>query len=78
LMHQLYFKESAPGRVVLVEGEISDDLEKELSRLGYTDDKKSLHQALRDYLHTENFEMREQDENYIDLDVLDYMKKQGR
>jgi uncharacterized Ntn-hydrolase superfamily protein len=78
LMHQLYFKESESGRVVLVEDEIRDDLEKELTRLGYADDKKSLHQALRDYLHTENFEMREQDENYIDLDVLEYMKKQGR
>jgi uncharacterized Ntn-hydrolase superfamily protein len=78
LMHQLYFKESESGRVVLVEDEIRDDLEKELTRLGYADDKKSLHQALRDYLHTENFEMRVQDENYIDLDVLEYMKKQGR
>ncbi|QTC40262.1 DUF1028 domain-containing protein [Bacillus sp. V3] len=78
LMHQLYFKESDPGRVVLLEGEVRDALEKELQRLGYADGSKSLHQALKDYLHTENFEMREQEENYIDLDVLDYMKKQGR
>ncbi|MBH9965980.1 DUF1028 domain-containing protein [[Bacillus] enclensis] len=78
LMHQLYFKESDPGRVVLLEGEVRDALEKELKRHGYADGSKSLHQALKDYLHTENFEMREQEENYIDLDVLDYMKKQGR
>ncbi|WP_175990249.1 DUF1028 domain-containing protein [Bacillus sp. Marseille-Q1617] len=78
LMHQLYFKESEPGRVVLVEGEVRDDLQNELNRLGYADEGKSLHQSLKDYLHTENFEMREQEENYIDLDVLDYMKKQGR
>ncbi|MGD6958946.1 DUF1028 domain-containing protein [Rossellomorea aquimaris] len=78
LMHQLYFKESEPGRVVLLEGEIHDDLERELTRLGYAKERQSLHQSLKDYLHTENFEMREQDENYIDLDVLDYMKKQGR
>jgi uncharacterized Ntn-hydrolase superfamily protein len=78
LMHQLYFKDSEPGRVVLLEGEIRDDLEKELNRLGYAGEGKSLHQSLKDYLHTENFEMREQEENYIDLDVLDYMKKQGR
>ncbi|KSU59840.1 fimbrial assembly protein FimA [[Bacillus] enclensis] len=78
LMHQLYFKESDPGRVVLLEGEVRDALEKELKRHGYADGSNSLHQALKDYLHTENFEMREQEENYIDLDVLDYMKKQGR
>lgn len=78
LMHQLYFKESEPGRVVLLEGEIHDDVERELTRLGYAKEKQSLHQSLKEYLHTENFEMREQDENYIDLDVLDYMKKQGR
>jgi uncharacterized Ntn-hydrolase superfamily protein len=78
LMHQLYFKESEPGRVVLLEGEIHDDVERELTRLGYAKERQSLHQSLKDYLHTENFEMREQDENYIDLDVLDYMKNQGR
>ncbi|WP_064093072.1 DUF1028 domain-containing protein [Rossellomorea aquimaris] len=78
LLHQLYFKESDAGRVVLMEGEIRDDVERELTRLGYVGEKQSLHQCLKDYLHTENFEMREQDENYIDLDVLDYMKKQGK
>ncbi|MHA7138060.1 DUF1028 domain-containing protein [Rossellomorea arthrocnemi] len=78
LMHQLYFKESEPGRVVLLEGEIHDEVERELTRLGYAKERQSLHQSLKDYLHTENFEMREQDENYIDLDVLDYMKKQGK
>ncbi|WP_282138599.1 DUF1028 domain-containing protein [Rossellomorea aquimaris] len=78
LMHQLYFKESEPGRVVLLGGEILDEVERELTRLGYAKERQSLHQSLKDYLHTENFEMREQDENYIDLDVLDYMKKQGR
>lgn len=78
LMHQLYFKESEPGRVVLLEGEILDEVERELTRLGYTKERQSLHQSLKNYLHTENFEMREQDENYIDLDVLDYMKKQGK
>ncbi|MGM0841670.1 MAG: DUF1028 domain-containing protein [Bacillota bacterium] len=77
-MHQLYFKESEPGRVVLLEGEIHDEVERELTRLGYAKERQSLHQSLKDYLHNENFEMREQDENYIDLDVLDYIKKQGK
>ncbi|WP_034764397.1 DUF1028 domain-containing protein [Rossellomorea vietnamensis] len=77
-LHQLYFKESNSGRVVLLEGEIHDEVERELTRLGYAKEKQSLYQNLKDYLHTENFEMREQEENYIDLDVLDYMKNQGR
>ncbi|KML28769.1 DUF1028 domain-containing protein [Rossellomorea marisflavi] len=77
-MHQLYFKPSDSGRVVLIEGTLRDELDRELTRLGYKDPQKSLHQSLTDYLHTENFEMREQDESYIDLDVLDFMKNQGR
>ncbi|MGX1262861.1 putative Ntn-hydrolase superfamily protein [Rossellomorea marisflavi] len=77
-MHQLYFKPSNSGRVVLIEGTLRDELDRELTRLGYKDPQKSLHQSLTDYLHTENFEMREQDESYIDLDVLDFMKNQGR
>ncbi|MCR8850447.1 DUF1028 domain-containing protein [Rossellomorea sp. SC111] len=77
-LHQLYFKESDAGRVVLLEGDIYDEVERELTRLGYAKEKQSLYQNLKDYLHTENFEMREQEENYIDLDVLDYLKKQTR
>ncbi|MCC5802137.1 DUF1028 domain-containing protein [Rossellomorea vietnamensis] len=77
-LHQLYFKESDAGRVVLLEGDIHDEVERELTRLGYAKEKQSLYQNLKDYLHTENFEMREQEEHYIDLDVLDYMKNQGR
>ncbi|MCM2590260.1 DUF1028 domain-containing protein [Rossellomorea marisflavi] len=76
-MHQLYFKPSDSGRVVLIEGTLRDELDRELTRLGYKNPQKSLHQSLTDYLHTENFEMREQDESYIDLDVLDFMKNQG-
>ncbi len=76
-LHQLYFAPSKPERVVLVEGEIEEVLRTELTRLGYYKEGKSLQQSLRDYLHTENFEMREQEENMIDLDVLEFMKKQN-
>jgi uncharacterized Ntn-hydrolase superfamily protein len=75
-LHRLYFAESETGRVVLIEGEVEEELERELFRLGYRGKKKSLQQSLKDYLHTENFEMREQEENMIDLDVLDFMKNQ--
>ncbi|MFI8687987.1 DUF1028 domain-containing protein [Rossellomorea sp. NPDC077527] len=77
-LHQLYFKESDAGRVVLLEGDIHDQVESELTRLGYAKENQSLYQNLKDYLHTENFEMREQEENYIDLDVFEHMKNQGK
>ncbi|BCB05686.1 DUF1028 domain-containing protein [Bacillus sp. KH172YL63] len=76
-LHQLYFQASKSDRVVALEGEIRGDVERELTRLGYGKEHQSLHQNLKDYLHTENFEMREQEGDYIDLDVLDYMRNQG-
>ncbi|HWO77274.1 MAG TPA: putative peptidoglycan binding domain-containing protein [Bacillus sp. (in: firmicutes)] len=53
----------------------------QLNRLQYlnsqspTDDVLQL--ALTKYIHSENFEMRELANGLIDLDVLDYMKKQS-
>jgi uncharacterized Ntn-hydrolase superfamily protein len=75
-LHQLYFAPSKPKRVVPIQGEITQMLESELSRLGYHKENKPLNQSLKDYLHTENFEMREQEEGRIDLDVLEFMKLQ--
>ncbi|MCP3741485.1 DUF1028 domain-containing protein [Rossellomorea sp. BNER] len=75
-LHQLYFAPSKPKRVVPIQGEITQMLESELSRLGYHKENKPLNQSLKDYLHTENFEMREQEEGRMDLDVLEFMKLQ--
>ncbi|MBM7585902.1 putative Ntn-hydrolase superfamily protein [Bacillus pakistanensis] len=75
-LHQLYFAPSKPGRIVEIQGEIFEALKSELNRLGYNHENKSLHQNLKDFLHTENFEMREQEEGSIDLDVLEFMKLQ--
>jgi uncharacterized Ntn-hydrolase superfamily protein len=76
-LHQLYFAVSNPDKVVPVAGSTQEELEAELERHGYMKEDKSVSQALRDYLHTENFEMREQ-EGHIDLDVLEFMKKQEK
>ena len=76
-LHQLYFSTSKSERVVPVDGDVEEMLQSELERHGYLKEGKSVEQALRDYLHTENFEMREH-EGSIDLDVLEFMKQQNK
>jgi uncharacterized Ntn-hydrolase superfamily protein len=80
-LQQLYFAPSKPEHVVAIEGEIKKDLIQNLSRTGYLNEVTSsvdeIYQALTAYIHTENFEMREQKRGFIDLDVLEYMKKQA-
>lgn len=75
-LQRLYFSSSKPERVVVIEGEVEDELGRHLTRLGYLTETTELADALRAYLHTENFEMREQETGKIDLDVLDFIKKQ--
>ncbi|MCA1040458.1 DUF1028 domain-containing protein [Bacillus infantis] len=78
-LQQLYFAPSREGRVADIEGGVEAELGSQLVRLGYLEKKASggeLYKALKTYIHTENFEEREQDEGKIDLDILEYMKKQ--
>ncbi|MGM0792294.1 MAG: DUF1028 domain-containing protein [Bacillota bacterium] len=78
-LQQLYFAPSKEGRVADIEGDVEAELGSQLERLGYLEDKNSreeLYKALKTYIHTENFEEREQDEGKIDLDILEYMKRQ--
>ncbi|MFP7442309.1 DUF1028 domain-containing protein [Bacillus infantis] len=79
-LQQLYFAPSREGRVADIEGDVEAELGSQLVRLGYLEKVASgeeLYKALKTYIHTENFEEREQDEGKIDLDILEYMKKQG-
>ncbi|WP_316570450.1 DUF1028 domain-containing protein [Neobacillus sp. YIM B06451] len=79
-LQQLYFAPSKPERIVPITGDVETELVQHLGRLGYFKTniagKQETLKALTAYLHTENFEMREQEEGYIDLDVLEYMKTQ--
>ena len=80
-LQQLYFAPSKPEQVAAIEGEIKKELIHHLTRTGYLSEETlnadEIYQALTAYIHTENFEMREQKKGYIDLDVLEYMKKQA-
>ncbi|WP_100333036.1 DUF1028 domain-containing protein [Bacillus alkalisoli] len=73
-LQQLYFAPTKQENVVEIEGETAQTLQAELERLGYY--KGDLQEALTTYIHTENFEGREQAVGLIDSEVLDYMKKQ--
>jgi len=78
-LQQLYFAPSKPERIAPIEGGVKDDLIHHLTRLSYFSSKPQnndeIVKALTAYIHTENFEMREQRSGFIDLEVLEFMKK---
>jgi uncharacterized Ntn-hydrolase superfamily protein len=76
-LQQLYFAPSKPENVIPIEGSTLEELTTHLQRLGYLNEKiTEIPEALTTYIHTENFEEREQKAGFIDLEVLEYMKKQ--
>ncbi len=78
-LHTLYFGETEPDDVVAVDGDVRDEVVASLLRLGYLEggdpDDEKLHEALRAFVGTENFEEREQERGYLDRRVLDFMKQ---
>ncbi|MGR9050469.1 DUF1028 domain-containing protein [Halobacillus faecis] len=79
-LHQLYFGASNPDEIVEVDGEVKKEVEHHLRRLGYLTSEDvtpdEFYETFTTYLHTENFESREQARGKIDLKVLEYMKNQ--
>jgi uncharacterized Ntn-hydrolase superfamily protein len=79
-LQQLYFAKAKPENIVAVEGEVRETVVHHLKRLDYLKadpaDDAELHKALTAYIHTENFEEREQETGKIDLEVLEFMKNQ--
>lgn len=76
-LQQLYFAPSKPEYVIPIEGSTLEELTTHLQRLGYLNEKiTEIPEALTTYIHTENFEEREQKAGFIDTEVLEYMKKQ--
>jgi uncharacterized Ntn-hydrolase superfamily protein len=78
-LHTLYFGETKPEDVVAVEGDNREEVMAHLQRLGYLEgrdasDDEVLLDALTDFLHIENFEEREQERGYLDLEVLRFMR----
>ncbi|MEQ6376957.1 DUF1028 domain-containing protein [Bacillaceae bacterium S4-13-56] len=81
-LQQLYFGQTKPENIKEINGPIKSDLVSQLLRWGYleedppTDD--ALFEALTRFVHTENFEEREQDKGKIDLEVLKFMENKSR
>jgi uncharacterized Ntn-hydrolase superfamily protein len=78
-LHTLYFGETKMEDVVAVEGDVREEVVALLQRLGYLErlapgDDEALLDALTDFLHIENFEEREQERGYLDLEVLRFMR----
>src|SRR5215204_1171127 len=76
-LHTLYFGETEPEDVA-VEGDIREEVMAHLQHLGYLEgrdpgDDEALLDALSDFLQIENFEEREQERGYVDLEVLRFM-----
>ncbi|EOR23163.1 hypothetical protein A499_14206 [Niallia nealsonii AAU1] len=76
-LQQLYFAPSKPENIISIEGKTQEELTTHLQRLNYLNENTTdVSTALKTYIHTENFEEREQTTGLIDLEVLEYMKKQ--
>lgn len=79
-LQQLYFASSKPENVVAIESDVKAEVVSQLKRLEYLKsdpvNQEEFHKALTAYLHTENFEEREQEQGKIDLEVLEFMKNQ--
>jgi len=77
-LQKLYFAPSKPENIAAIEGDVKADVIQHLTRWGYLSNVKpgdeEVYQALTAFIHTENFEMREQDLGLIDLEVLEFLK----
>ncbi len=78
-LHTLYFGETRAEDVLAVEGNVREEVEAALRRLGYLEGDDEDYEALLDslsaFIRTENFEEREQERGYLDRAVLEFMKE---
>lgn len=73
-LQQLYFAPTKQENILEIKGEVEQTLRMQLEKLGYK--TGDLLEALTTYIHTENFEGREQAKGYIDREVLNYIMTQ--
>lgn len=79
-LHQLYFTKTKPEDVTEIDESLREQLTAELIRLGYLNSKAAenedvFYKALTSFIHTENFEEREQPNGKIDSEVVKFMKE---
>lgn len=78
-LQQLYFGATKEENVVSIEGEVKEELLKQLKRLGYLPTvyvvDSIMYKAFTSFLHRENFEERALEHGKLDLEVLEFMKQ---
>ncbi|GEL78587.1 DUF1028 domain-containing protein [Tenuibacillus multivorans] len=76
-LHRLYFNRPKAKNIVEIDEERKKALVNTFVELGYLSDlepgDEAFYQALRSFIHTENFEEREQEQGKIDLELYDYI-----
>ncbi|MGP4073268.1 DUF1028 domain-containing protein [Piscibacillus sp. B03] len=72
-LHQLYFNRPKEENIVELDDEKKFALSKKLAELGFLDEGGDFDEAFRNYIHTENFEEREQESGKIDLELYYYI-----
>ncbi|WP_188206752.1 DUF1028 domain-containing protein [Alkalibacillus aidingensis] len=77
-LHQLYFTRTKQEDIVEIDDEIREQLEKKFKALGYLHDATDItdsqfYKALGSYIHSENFEEREQEQGKIDWQLYQYI-----
>ena len=76
-LHTLYFGETSPEDVIVVDGDVRAEVASALLRAGYLEGPDlgddDLFDALSAYIRTENFEEREQQRGYLDSAVLEHL-----
>lgn len=78
-LHDLYFGTVKPENIVRLEGGVRDQAVIDLRRLGYlgigaSPEDEAVYEALAAFSRTENFEEREQQRGYADLEVLWFLR----
>ena len=80
-LHQLYFFETDPAKLVKIEGAVAKEIQETLQRTRYYEGPISgtydehTKKALRDFVHTENLEERWRDDDLLDGVILEFMRE---
>ncbi|WP_175615989.1 DUF1028 domain-containing protein [Piscibacillus halophilus] len=72
-LHQLYFNRTKEENIVEIDNEKKEALSEKLVELGFLKEGGEFDEAFRNFIHTENFEEREQEKGKIDLELYSYI-----
>ncbi|HEV8355108.1 MAG TPA: DUF1028 domain-containing protein [bacterium] len=80
-LHRLYFGETVPGNLIRLQGAVVAEVQDMLRRAGFLGDPPSgaydapTRSALRSFCSVENFEERWREDDFVDREILHFMRK---